>query len=312
MIGRRTLGVALAGITALAAITTVAQAADDWRKQVPVFRVGILGGENEADRLKDNTCFKRLLETRLGVPVELYPASDYAGVMQGLISGNLEYAGLGSAAYAGIHIQDPEAVEPLVTTEQVDGSLGYYSVLYVRADSPYKTLEDLKGKTLAFADPNSTSGYLVPAFELKQQGYDPKTFFSQTGFGGGHEQAVVAVLNKQYDAGVTWTSGVGEQVEGYSRGNLRKMVDKGALDMKDIRVVWKSNLITNGPRVIRKNVPQELKDLVRGILVNMPIENRQCAEAIAGGEFNSFQPINHEFYKTIIEMRSELKKARRG
>ena len=312
MIGRRTLGVALAGITAFAALTTVAQAADDWRKQVPVFRVGILGGENEADRLKDNACFKELLENRLGVPVELYPASDYAGVMQGLISKNLEYAGLGSAGYAGIHIQDPEAVEPLVTTEQVDGSLGYYSVLYVRADSPYKTLEDLKGKTLAFADPNSTSGYLVPAHELKAQGYDPKTFFSQTGFGGGHEQAVVAVLNKQYDAGVTWTSGVGEYAEGYSRGNLRKMVDKGALDMKDIRVVWKSNLITNGPRVIRKDVPQELKDLVRGILVNMPIENRQCAEAIAGGEFNSFQPINHEFYKTIIDMRRELLKARRG
>ncbi|EDP63711.1 phosphate uptake ABC transporter periplasmic solute-binding protein precursor [alpha proteobacterium BAL199] len=312
MIARRTLGVAFAGLATLAALTTIAYAADDWRKQVPVFRVGILGGENEADRLKDNACFKELLETRLGVPVELYPASDYAGVMQGLISKNLEYAGLGSAAYAGIVIQDPDAVEPLVTTEQIDGSLGYYSVLYVRADSPYKSIEDLKGKSLAFADPNSTSGYLVPAFELKQQGYDPAKFFSQTGFGGGHEQAVVAVLNKQYDAGVTWTSGVGELSEGYSRGNLRKMVDKGALDMKDIRVVWKSNLITNGPRVIRKDAPQELKDLVRGILVNMPIENRLCAEAIAGGEFNSFQPVSHDFYKTIIEMRNELKKARRG
>jgi phosphonate transport system substrate-binding protein len=46
--------------------------------------------------------------------------------------------------------------------------------------------------------------------------------------------------------------------------------------------------------------------------VNMPIENRLCAEAIAGGEFNSFQPVSHDFYKTIIEMRNELKKARRG
>jgi phosphonate transport system substrate-binding protein len=312
MIGRRTLGVALAGFTALAALSTVAHAADDWRKQVPVFRVGILGGENEADRLKNYACFKEHMESRLGVPVELYPASDYAGVMQGLISKNLEYASLGSSGYAGISIQEPDAVEPIVTTEQVDGSLGYYSVLYVRADSPYKTIEDLKGKTLAFADPNSTSGYLVPSYELKQQGYTADKFFGKTGFAGGHEQGVVAVLNKQYDAGVTWTSGVGDEAKGYSRGNLRKMVDKGALDMKDIRILWKSNRITNGPVVVRKDVPQELKDLVRGVLVSLPLEDRPCAEAVAGGKLNGFQPIGHNFYKTIIEMRRELQKARRG
>ncbi len=315
MIARRTLGAALAGVTALAALPFVSSptiAADDWRTAIPVFRVGILGGENEADRLKNYSCFKDLLEARLEVPVELYPASDYAGVMQGLISKNLEYAGLGSSAYAGISIQDPEAVEPLVTTEQVDGSLGYYSVMYVKSDSPYQTLEDLKDKTLAFADPNSTSGYLVPAYELKAQGYDPKEFFSKTGFGGGHEQAVVAVLNDQYDAGVTWTSGVGKKSEGYSRGNLRKMVDKGALNMDDIRIIWKSNLITNGPRVIRKDVPQALKDMMRGILVNLPIENPDCAQAIAGGEINGFQPISQDFYRPIIEMRRELLAARRG
>lgn len=312
MIARRIL-LAAAGMAALAAtVSTDVLAADDWREQVPVFRVGILGGENEADRLKNYACFKDHLETRLGVPVELYPASDYAGVMQGLISGNLEYAGLGSSGYAGISIQEPDAVEPLVTTEQVDGSLGYYSVLYVRADSPYKTLDDLKGKTLAFADPNSTSGYLVPSYELKSQGYNPKEFFSKTGFGGGHEQAVVAVLNNQYDAGVTWTSGVGEKSKGFSRGNLRKMVDKGALNMDDIRIIWQSNLITNGPRVIRKDVPQELKDLMRGILVNLPLEDRECSEAIAGGKINGFQPIGHDFYKPIIEMRRELLASRRG
>ena len=123
---------------------------------------------------------------------------------------------------------------------------------------------------------------------------------------------MVAVLNGQYDAGVTWTSGVGNANEGYSRGNLHKMVSKGALDMKDIRIVWKSNLITNGPRVIRKDVPQELKDLMRGILVNLPIEDRACTAKIAGGELNSCQPVSHDFYKPIIEMRRALLKARRG
>lgn len=312
MIARRTLGVAFAGLATLAALTTVAHAADDWRKQVPVFRVGILGGENEADRLKNYACFKDLMAQRLGVPVELYPASDYAGVMQGLIAKNLEYAGLGSSGYAGIYIQAPEAVEPLLTTEQTDGSIGYYSVLYVRADSPYKSIEDLKGKSLAFADPNSTSGYLVPSFELKENGYKPDEFFGRTGFAGGHEQGVVAVLNKQYDAGVTWTSGIGEYDKGYTAGNLTKMVEKGALNMKDIRILWKSNLISNGPNVVRTDLPQELKDMVRGILVGMPLTDRDCFEKTEGGKVKAYVPISHDFYEPIIKMRRELLAARRG
>ena len=94
------------------------------------------------------------------------------------------------------------------------------------------------------------------SFELKENGYKPDEFFGRTGFAGGHEQGVVAVLNKQYDAGVTWTSGIGEFDKGYTAGNLAKMVEKGALNMKDIRILWKSNLISNGPNVVRTDLPK--------------------------------------------------------
>jgi phosphonate transport system substrate-binding protein len=211
------LGLATGLVATLTGFTADAQS---WKDEVPVFRYGILGGENEADRLTNYACFQDLLGKELGVPVELYSASDYAGVMQGLIAGTLEAGGLGASAYAGIYIEDPDAVEPIVTQEQTDGSTGYYSVLYVRSDSEMDSLDALKGKSLAFADPNSTSGYLYPAYELKKQGFGPAGHFGSTGFAGGHEQAVIAVLNDQYDAGVTWTSGVGEYKDGYTSGNL--------------------------------------------------------------------------------------------
>ncbi|MEM6441411.1 MAG: phosphonate ABC transporter substrate-binding protein [Pseudomonadota bacterium] len=298
-----TLRAALIAATALIPAAAVA----DWREEVPVFRIGLLGGENEADRLRENECLKDYFEARLGVPVELFPASDYAGVMQGLIAGQLEFAGLGSSGYAGIYLQDPDAVEPLYTTMQIDGSLGYYSVMYSKAGSGIESLSDMEGKSLAFADPNSTSGYLVPSFELaKEEGLNLETYFSQTGFGGGHEQAVVAVLNDQYDAGVTWTSGVGDINMGYSRGNLRSMVDKGMLDMSEIQIIWQSNLITNGPRVIRKDVPQELKDLVMGASLRLQVEEPECFESVNSGAARSYFPINHAFYEPIINMRREL------
>jgi phosphonate transport system substrate-binding protein len=305
----------LAGVTTLA-LTTVAQASDvDFSQHVDVWRIGILGGENEADRLRNYACLAEHVQTRFNVPVELYPASDYAGVMQGLVSRNLEAAGLGSAGYAGIYLQDPEAVEPLVTNEQVDGSLGYYSIMVVRADSGIESLDDLRGRSLAFADPNSTSGYLVPSYELNQTTYKtegPEMWFSQVGFSGGHEQSIVAVLNGQYDAGVVWVSGVGAWEDGYSRGILRNMVDKGAVDMSDLRQIWQSNLITNGPTVVRKDLPQEVKDAYRDFLVGLKDADPECYGNVAAGEGNGYVPITHDFYTPIINMRRDAMDRRRG
>ena len=308
----------LVGFVALAASTTTpALAADpvDFSKYVPVWRIGIIGGENEADRLKRLSCLADLVTEKFNVPVELYPASDYAGVMQSLIAGTLEVAGLGPAGYAGIYLQDPNAVEPLVTNSNVDDSLGYYSVVVARANSGIETMDDLRGKSLAFADPNSTSGYLYPHFELNEQGYTTEgddRFFGQVGFSGGHEQGVIAVLNGQYDAAATWISGVGDAAEGYSRGNLRRMVDKGALDMADIKVLWQSTLIANGPTVVRKALPQEVKDAYRDFLIAMKTENPDCYDNLAGGEGNGYVPITHDFYEPVIRMREATVASRRG
>ena len=102
---------------------------------------------------------------------------------------------------------------------------------------------------MAWSDPNSASGYLIPRAALRQQGINPETFFGRSGFAGGHEQAIVAVLGRQYDAGVTWSSSVGEESEGFSRGMLRATAEKGLLNMRDIRIIWRSGPIQNGPLV---------------------------------------------------------------
>jgi phosphonate transport system substrate-binding protein len=175
------------------------------------FRIGILGGENTQDRLARYDEFKKLLEAHLKMPVELFPAADFASVMQGIAAGQLEAAEFGASGFAGAWL-DCKCIQPVVVPQQADGSTHYYSVMVVRADSGIKTLADMKGHSLAWADPNSTSGYLIPSATLKAKGIDLKDggYFSKTGFSGGHEQGVVAVLNRQYDAAVTWTSGQGE------------------------------------------------------------------------------------------------------
>ena len=298
---RSLIGGTLAAALAFTGLTSVALA--DWREDVPTFRIGLLGGENDADRLRDNACLQEQLSEALGIPVELFPAPDYAGVMQGLLAEQLDYAQLGASSYAGIYLQDENAVEPIFVSAESDGATGYYSVMYTLADSGIESLEDMEGRSLAFADPNSTSGYLVPRAELTRGGIDLETYFSQTGFGGGHEQAVVAVLQGQYDAGVTWVSGVGDPAEGYTRGNLRSMIDNGLLDMSDLRVIWQSSQIPNGPIVLRTTLPQEAKDIVTDYLANLLETDADCYYSVTAGEGQGFVAVDHEFFVPVVEMR---------
>ena len=203
-----------------------------------------------------------------------------------------------------IFLQNPQAIEPIVTVGQKDGTLGYRSVLLVRADSPYRTLDDLRGRSLVFTERLSTSGFLIPYYELSQQGYDPERFFGQLAFSGGHPQAVTAVLNRQADAGVTWTSGVGDHGQGYSRGNLRRMVELGALDMNDVRILWTSELIPAAPQVVRKDLPQEAKEIYRDLLLNSG--RARSALLRAHGRRPGavdFKEISHDDYKNIIDIR---------
>jgi len=283
----------------------------EWRQEVKEFKIGLSGGENEADRLKNYECYRAYLEEKLNIPVKFYPASDVAGIIHGLLGKTIDYASVGPSAYAAIYIDDPNSIEPVVTVRESDGSDGYKSAIYVRSDSNIYSLKDLEGRSMGWSDPNTTSGYLVPSFELYQRGLNPSEFFSRTGFAGGHEQAVISVLNRQYDAGATWVSGQGAVEEGYSRGMLRNMVKKGLLDMSKLRVIWLSNLIMNGPHVIRKDLPEDFKEEITQLNLALVEEDNQCFKEITMGESQGFIRVSHENYENVVEMRTFIRNLRR-
>ncbi|WP_248448913.1 phosphonate ABC transporter substrate-binding protein [Sinorhizobium meliloti] len=291
---------ALLSAVALFALVGHAQAED-----LKEFRVGIIGGENEADRLRNYQCLVDQLPAAIGVEkVSLFPAADYDGVIQGLLGGTLDYAELGASGYAKIYLAKADAVEPILTTVQTDGSTGYHSIMVARKDSGITKLEDLKGKKLGFADPDSTSGYLVPLVTLPEAiGAPVKEYFGETGFGGGHENLVLEVVKGTFDAGTTFGSGVGEFKDGYTSGNLRKMVDKGIVDMNDLVELWKSPLIPNGPIVVRTALNDEMKAKFKQFMMDLPKTDAACFSAIQGGDFTGFVEVNSDFYKPIIDAR---------
>ena len=160
------------------------------------------------------------------------------------------------------------------------------------------------GYQLGFADPDSTSGYLVPLVTLPEAiGGPVKEYFAETGFGGGHENLVLEVLKGTFDAGTTFGSGVGEWKDGYTSGNLHKMVEKGILDMNDLVELWKSPLIPNGPIVVRTSLADETKAKFKQFMLDLPKKDAACFAAVMGGDFTSFTEVNVDFYKPIIDAR---------
>ncbi|MBB3987521.1 phosphonate transport system substrate-binding protein [Sagittula marina] len=283
------------------ALTGTAQAQD-----IEEFRIGILGGENAQDRMNNYACLSEYTEEALGVPVKLFAPADYNGVIQALLGGTLDMAWLGASGYAATYLQDPEAVEPVLVKVNMDGSIGYHSIGFARADSGITSLEDMQGKVFGFGDPNSTSGYLIPSIEIPAEtgaSMESGDYFGEVKFTGGHEQTIVAVYNGDIDGGVTWADAQGNWEDGYNSGALRKAVDAGLVDMNEMVQIWQSKVIPEGPVVVRKALPDDVKATMTELVDTLYERDQECAYGVASGETLGFQPVTHDTYQSVIEAR---------
>lgn len=290
---------------ALTAAAVAAPAAADWKKQYPVVTIGATTTENQQAA---NARFQPLADhfkAKFGVEMRVQQANDYAAVVQALTAGHIHLARLGGSAYAAGYIDSNGGIEPVAVPAELDGTLGYHSVLIVRSDSPYKTLDDLKGKTLAWADPNSTSGYLVPMVSLRAAGIEPNQHFGKTVFSGGHEQSVVGVLNGTLDSAFTWTS------KGDNTGQLRMMMDRGMLKREDLRVVWESPVIPNPLYAIPSNLPDDMKKDLTEFFLNLHKERPELADAAASGRTSGFVVATHDMYAPVVDAVEEMRMSRR-
>ncbi|MBB96474.1 MAG: phosphonate ABC transporter substrate-binding protein [Rhodobacteraceae bacterium] len=292
-----------------AVVATTALTAPAFAQEIEEFRIGILGGENAQDRLNNNQCLADYASEELGVPVKLFAPADYNGVIQGLLGGTIDMAWLGASGYAKTYLTDPEAVEPVLVKVNTDGSYGYHSIGFARADSGITSLEEMEGKVFGFGDPNSTSGYLIPSIEIPMATgatMDSGDYFGEVKFTGGHEQTIVAVFNGDIDGGVTWADGLGEWEDGYNSGALRKAVDAGLIDMNELVQIWKSKPIPEGPVVLRKALPADAKEKMTALMAGLKDKDEDCFYGVAAGEALGFQPIGHDAYEIIIEARKSV------
>jgi phosphonate transport system substrate-binding protein len=157
--------------------------------------------QKPTDLLVAGEAFGAALGKLIGVPVRVTVASDYAAVVEALRNRTADLAFVHPAGYV---LANREAKAMIVAKDQWHGNTSYTSRIYVRKESGIKALEELRGKTIAFVDPSSTSGYVYPMVMLIEKGLvrnkDPKTFFKDFVFSGSHDAGLQALLNGHVDA----------------------------------------------------------------------------------------------------------------
>ena len=157
--------------------------------------------QKPTDLMVAGEAFGAALGKLVGVPIRVTVASDYAAVVEALRNRTADLAFVHPAGYV---LANREAKAMIVAKDQWHGNTSYTSRIYVRKESGLKTLEELRGKTIAFVDPSSTSGYVYPMVMLIEKGLvqnkDPKTFFKEFVFSGSHDAGLQALLNGHVDA----------------------------------------------------------------------------------------------------------------
>lgn len=274
-------------------VTPSAATDPSWPKELTF---ALLSTENASEITRRWGPILTQLEKDLGVKVKSVTATDYRGTIEALKFKKAELGHLGPKAYVEASANNYANVEPIAQLQLANGSLGYRSCLIVHSDSEVFTPEDMAGKTFAFNDPNSTSGYLVPsAFFMMDMGVDPKKYFSKITFSGSHEASILAVANKKVEIAST-------NMPDLSQLTRENKVPRGAL-----RVIWVSKLIPNDPIVVRKDMPASLRSAITESLTTMKARNPEVFKEI-GAWLGGFVPADDGKYQVIRDLNDVAKK----
>ncbi len=228
------------------------------------------------------------LSRRTGLPVDTVLVDRYEDLPDGLAKGFLEAAIIPPLEYVRAHDRDPCLRSRL--TMVFDGAVRYSAFIVARQDSGLTDLRQLAGRSVAFVDQNSASGWLFPVARLAQMGINPFLDLSETQFLGSHRRVIEAVLDGRVDAGATYLGGIqAARAEG--------------LDVSSLTLLGITGRIPYDAFVVRPDLdPSQARQLVealQSIRSNTP-EGRAALAAFPSG--NGFTATSDSFYEPVREV----------
>ncbi|RLP76439.1 phosphate/phosphite/phosphonate ABC transporter substrate-binding protein [Mycetocola tolaasinivorans] len=250
-------------------------------------RMGILPYEDPEKLEPAYKVLAEALSKKLDCPVEVSITEDYAAEVLAMENDQLEIAQFGPLGFV-FASQRADAI-PMVSFGDAQGKpTTYTGGIWVPNDSPIKSLEDLKGHTLALGSPGSTSGDALPMSALTDAGIVDEV---TADYAGGHPEALLALVNGTVDAA---------QINSQT---LATATAKGTFDQTKFRQVWKSRDIPNDPVTVRGNLPKEFQKAVTDALLSLDTADVEKVSAFLGvKEAGPLIPVTKETYQPLFDL----------
>jgi len=250
--------------------------------------VGMIPGAGATQvSIQEKAPLRDYLTGQMGREVNLVIPTNYNATVEALGNGSLDFAYLGGLTYVKAHRQ--YGVVPLV---QRTSDLEFHSLFITGSSSAVKSLADLKGKTFAFGDINSTSGHLMPYMELKRAGINVDADLKFR-YSGSHPATARAVESGAVDAGA-----LDETV-------YNSMIAEGKLDKTKVRVFYTSKPFVDYVWVARKETTAEERErFVQAFIGLKEGRDDKVLQVLRG---KSFVRANDENYSAIRQVAEELK-----
>ncbi|MEL7659324.1 phosphate/phosphite/phosphonate ABC transporter substrate-binding protein [Acetobacterium wieringae] len=194
-----------------------------------------------------NAVFKKI-----GYKVRTMIVKDYDALSEGMKEGIIDVAWFSPFAYVTAH--EKIGIEPLVTP-RVYGKVSYNGCIITRKDSGIGSLSGLRGRSFAYVDEGSASGFLYAQHSMKAEGLNPKTLFSRTAYLGSHDSVIKAVLSREYDAGATYNEAMEE-------------AEKSGINLDEFRIIAKTPDIPKDAIAANPKLPKEFTDRLRQAFVD--------------------------------------------
>jgi len=216
--------------------------------------IGLLPGESAPTVMRLNEPLRKYMAERLKLPVEIVVGANYAATSEALRSGRIDVAYLGPVTYILQSKRTP--LEPFARPTHAGVGPTFRATIIVPADSPAKTLADLKGGEIAFGDPASTSGTWVPRWQLLNEGLVSGRDYTMRVLGA-HDAVALAVENKKVAAG------------GLSKPIFERLLKEGKISADKVRVLEDSPPIPEYMWTFRAGLDPAFKQEIRAAFLEM-------------------------------------------
>jgi phosphonate transport system substrate-binding protein len=186
--------------------------------------------------------------------------TSYVAVVEAFGTKKADVAILNTFSYLLAH--EKYGVQALLRGVRRDGETSYCGQIVVRTDSGIDSLSQLEGKTIAYVDPSSTSGYLMPKALLLK--HNIKT--SGEVFAMKHDNVVTMVYQKQVNAGATYYAPRDKKTGDILDARLRVREQYPDVERK-IKILALTDMIPNDPCIFRKDLPEDMKEKITAALL---------------------------------------------